>query len=616
MTKEGFDMTSNKTSIILTYICVLTAACNPAEPLVLRFIEPMNTANPDRQESHTWFVPTDANQAAGVARLGRLNGRITDVRYSILDRESAFLLRGDLAQGLPGANDPLEGLQLPALAPDTTERTEDVNAFHPDKWSSVRVYDRGLCSSLQSWQSVSQQFAQGFAQEIEDQDGVDGVRLDSGGLTPILRADFPTNDVTPPDDADGLRIHYGFHADGMHTGGIFNPGCNDINTTIDVDLWLEPTDRAYMEIEPMVFALGCRADELKEEFDAYRAAVDGVTRCEVPPISDGRWLDPGQAATFVGEIYGCDGLRIPDGSEGGASQLVTRMFYFGEEIRSDLDAGRQPVCTPDAQLGFTFADSDWRLRARYPLSTLERKDDAKLLLGLSDYDGHALGAHDPLAHIVQSEVGDIPSNDCTNLVRDALHTKFRRSIATGLVLGFGGAIRSAARLDPDQAVLSGAGHGRPCTQNSECNFMAAGGPAFQHHSGGTVLWQGGRHVCQVDQCGPSGQPGICVFQLEPDHLNFRPDGLEVVLDRDPSLEDGSADPQVVVYQALASVAAAADPADPPNECDFRRDGYLPYDSEIQNPSVAVPFAITPVTASQVFICPLPITWPPNLTDGA
>ena len=61
-------MSSNGTWRMLTCVCaILTAACNPSAPPVLRFIEPMNNTNPDRPDTHTWLVTTGANQAADVS---------------------------------------------------------------------------------------------------------------------------------------------------------------------------------------------------------------------------------------------------------------------------------------------------------------------------------------------------------------------------------------------------------------------------------------------------------------------------------------------------------------------------------------------------------------------
>jgi len=138
------------------------------------------------------------------------------------------------------------------------------------------------------------------------------------------------------------------------------------------------------------------------------------------------------------------------------------------------------------------------------------------------------------------------------------------------------------------------------------NVSGRQGPAFQDHR--HDLWRGARHACKVDPCAAPNTPGQCVFQLEPDHLNFRPDGLEVVLDWDRSLDDGSADPQLFFYQVLAMIS---DPR-APNECDFQRGGYLRGDGPTSRPAVISDtgrFEITPVTASDGPACL------PPLTDG-
>lgn len=609
--------------------CVCLAACDPSEPPVLRFIEPMNTATipPD---SHLWLVAQGANQAADGARLATLAANVTDVRYSILDRHSAFLLRGDLAEGLPGAGDPLEGLQLPALAAGTIERTEDVMALSPDKWSSLRVYDRGLCSDLQRWQSVSQRFAQGFAQQIEDQDGIRGVELRGGGLTPILRADFPTNDVTLPRDIDGLKIHYDFHADAMHIAGHPALGCRPVNADLDIELWLESTDRAYLEIDAAVFALGCY---LGAELETYRSEHEGDLGCHnlPPPVSDGRWLDPAQADHFITQIRYCDSVAAcsTDSSSSCAfTPVAARMDLLGRSIRNDLEAGRALTCDADAQLGFVFGDggTDWRVEQRYPYSGLKRKNDKTLLLSFSRFQGHALGAHDVLAHIMEARLGNFPSRHCTertanHRIPQAFHQKLSRS----LVLGFGAAIRAGARLsESDRENIFILREDRACQQDTDCDFRAAVGPAFQGVpvAGETTTdhWRGGRHMCRYED--PSICAGHCAFQLEPDHLNFRPDGLEVVLDWDfdiaaPDSDENFAassrrDPQAEVYEFIHFARVDPDTRDP-LQCNPGRTGFLPAvdsNGDLTEPldtPLPVPFAITPVVASDPVACIPPVT---------
>lgn len=90
------------------------------------------------------------------------------------------------------------------------------------------------------------------------------------------------------------------------------------------------------------------------------------------------------------------------------------------------------------------------------------------------------------------------------------------------------AVRNALLADPSMFGL-GANTGRACSCPEDCDSRAADGSAWP-------AW-GVRHSCISGACG---------IQLEPDRLNVRPEGLEVVL-----MED-SADPQFSIFATTPS----------------------------------------------------------------
>lgn len=579
-------------------VLLTNLACTLPET-TFRFIEPINNDG----ESVTFPVPTSANQAADAERLDVTASRITDVRYSIESRHTAFLLAGDLAEGLPGSRVAVEGLQLPALAPGEDERTVNVREFDPEKWRSVRVYDRGMCSELVPWEGeegLAQTLAQGLADTMNAQSAVRGVRLLGGVFTPMLRADFPTNEVQPPTDADGFRLELEIYASDVTGGPVV---CEDAWWDVELELWLEQTDRAYQTVPRSVVALTCMMHERLEDFVARH---DGErTSCGlIPPSTDGRWAVPSIAKRFVSIIRDC---------ARGMSNVIDGAVSVLEDT---LEDGRQPTCHPDAHLGFSYADSDWVLRARREFNGRERGEDKQLLIGLRTIDGHRTGGHDALAHLTSVRIARFSSTNCGAVRRNLAAGIIRAEMQNALVLGVSEAIRSSARVDAASLFLIP----RRCATDQHCDWRSNDGPAYQDGDDtdgeDRHLWQGARHVCKLPRpdpedpnaCpvdpGPLDQNGVCRFQFEPDHLNFRPDGLEVVLDWDANLDEGSEDPQSAFYRALVILDGARGLMDPPNQCSDDRDGALSADDS-PLPITTPPQSIDQYTARVSVACPGP-----------
>jgi hypothetical protein len=464
--------------LVAVALLILSGACDDAR---IAFIEPISGSG----ESRLWSIFARENQAAGPERLGDISGATHRVRYAMFDRWTPFLLTGDLESGAAPV-----GLQLPRVPDDVSEVTVDVRRT-ASSWQSFRVYDRGECSLLLPWQSVASAVFGGIMQELEDSKRSEGVAFHWGELTPTLRSEFPGNEAIPPEDHDQLRLRWRWSARHLGTGRVL--GCDNLFMTVDMTLEAIPTDLAWYRVD--------------NEFAIWVAEA-----CQDPEIT------PVAVVVAIGS-RNWQTLARQCGELGPAPQSLDGVGPWSMDSVVD---------------------------ARYRLALSGDGSATGILVGLSAVDGQELGAHDTLFRVVEFDISDVSSTDCTNrrrrLTLDSLESQFRN----GLVLGLNDGLLQQAQVDPFLVSESD----RRCEDDTDCD-LESGEPAFAAENG---VWRGIRHVCKprdkprmrdLARAALEDDPeelnralavidilpqrDICHVQLEPDHLNVRPDGLEGVI---------------------------------------------------------------------------------------
>jgi len=542
---------------------VWMAACTPGGAQVSYF-EPMNTETGD---SNSWLLPLTpgadqgrANQAAGAERLDGLSGTTDRVRYRMLDRYSAFMLSGDLATGTPAAGEDFETLQLPACASDPTgasgdrlERTVGVMAFDSSKWTSFRVYNRGACSSTTSWPSLAQSFGDGIADQLNAKPDITNASL-SGSLGVVLRSEFH-DPIGAPDDRDELHFHGHMTADSITS-------CQNVGLDIDFVVSLEHTDAMQLQVQDQAFAVGCR---LGAELESYNRQAS--SHCRLPALNDPSWLDLQASEAALRVMNNCAFY------DADAETLRSQVDLQTASIGSALAHGREVICDPGARLFFSFDSSDWTVRRHRELSGRGASHDTDLLLGVSNMDGHDLAAHDTLARVLSisasnfSASGRRPRNGrCRNPRRRGIMDNIEAAFRDSLPLAINAAVLGRAVRSPTDFAIE-SNDWVQCNTDAECDFRAPG-----HHAayeiprpGYAAIWRGARAVCRHHPFhGPCSTDRVCWPLLEPDRLNVRPEGLEVVVEDDIDLDVDPQDPQVSFFSDTVRGQV----------CDVGRSGFL------------------------------------------
>lgn len=157
----------------------------------------------------------------------------------------------------------------------------------------------------------------------------------------------------------------------------------------------------------------------------------------------------------------------------------------------------------------------------------ERRPDPRCSLGPATY---ADGFTWDFVGVSENLTVSATSTDCS--VLDPLGTiedGIRAEIGPGLRTGIRTALRDQL-LVPPRAVLPDVGE-VDLYETRECGICDLGCLAAT----GGVLPPGRRHSCVITE--PGTFTGVCHVQLEPDRINLRPDGLEIVL------SDGAGDLQ-------------------------------------------------------------------------
>ena len=541
---------------------VWLAACTPS-PAPVSYFEPMDAQG----NSNSWLLPLTpgadqgrANQAAGAERLDGLSGTTDRVRYRMLDRYSAFMLSGDLATGTPAAGEDFETLQLPACASDPTgasgdrlERTVGVMAFDSSKWTSFRVYNRGACSSTTSWPSLAQSFGDGIADQLNAKPDITNASL-SGSLGVVLRSEFH-DPIGAPDDRDELHFHGHMTADSITS-------CQNVGLDIDFVVSLEHTDAMQLQVQDQAFAVGCR---LGAELESYNRQAS--SHCRLPALNDPSWLDLQASEAALRVMNNCAFY------DADAETLRSQVDLQTASIGSALAHGREVICDPGARLFFSFDSSDWTVRRHRELSGRGASHDTDLLLGVSNMDGHDLAAHDTLARVLSisasnfSASGRRPRNGrCRNPRRRGIMDNIEAAFRDSLPLAINAAVLGRAVRSPTDFAIE-SNDWVECNTDAECDFRAPG-----HHAayeiprpGYAAIWRGARAVCRHHPFhGPCSTDRVCWPLLEPDRLNVRPEGLEVVVEDDIDLDVDPQDPQVSFFSDTVRGQV----------CDVGRSGFL------------------------------------------
>ncbi len=303
------------------------------------FIEP--TASDGELQTYPLFegLTFDATSAA----MPSVAAEVTSVRYLNSSRQVPFLLQGDTNLGSP-----LLGLRLPASG--EAARTESVGPA--GAWNSVRVYDRGECSTIEDWYAT-------------DEDGASGITVDlAAGLLETLSsssdisgaelrfAEFDVElnsrgrlgyDITE----DVVSLTFRFFAENVGPSNVL--GCKRVEYTIAMELQLVQTDAAVESMD----------------------AVDFMERCH------------------------------PDASGFG-------LFLLANRAIEDLRARTRPTCPdetllPTERLGLVRYDDVDSIVLREDYSGSEGSPRAHILFLFSDLSGRPLGAHDVLVRTLRPD---------------------------------------------------------------------------------------------------------------------------------------------------------------------------------------------------------------------
>lgn len=436
------------------------------------FFEPMNDFT---GESEVFPIIRGSNQAAGPDQLGPLANRSTSARYNLTERFVPFMLTGDIAAGTD-----IGALSLPAVP----EGQPDATTFLPSfpRWSSFRVVDRGDCSFLVGWQTIADQLSGEIVNTLNDDDRVIDADLVRGELTPRLKSRIRTPQY--PQDIDEIDLTLEVAADRIERGDTI--GCDGVEMTIDFHIALDQTDFAWFLVDTLRYARFCGRAHL-------------VT-------------DP----------------------ETGDQLLVAEPSFLDE-----IEAGEVPDC--DASLdGLPLGEVD---AVRF-LSELSGRSSGGTLLGYEDIGLNRFDAHDILARVIDVNIPDL-AGDCTDFVKDGVRRGIRNAFRDELPLGLRDAILEVTLVDPVFGINDSSDH-RPCSIFfDDCGFPAD--PAYQGASGD---WRGARHQCRERDPERAARFGddaemlvdllddgrFCHIQLEPDRLNVRPDGLELVFADDRNID--------------------------------------------------------------------------------
>jgi len=470
------------------------------------------------------------------------------------------MLSGDLATGTPAAGEDFETLQLPASPPDPSgasgdrlERTVSLMDFDPRKWTSFRVYNRGACSSMQDWQSVAQSFGDGIADQLNAKPDITNASL-SGSLGVVLRSEFH-DPIGAPDDRDELHFHGHMTADSITS-------CQNVGLDIDFVVSLEHTDAMQLQVQDQAFAVGCR---LGAELESYNRQAS--SHCRLPALNDPSWLDLQASEAALRVMNNCAFY------DADAETLRSQVDLQTASIGSALAHGREVICDPGARLFFSFDSSDWTVRRHRELSGRGASHDTDLLLGVSNMDGHDLAAHDTLARVVSisarnfSASGRRPRNGrCRNPRRRGIMDNIEAAFRDSLPLAINAAVLGRAVRSPTDFAIE-SNDWVQCNTDAECDFRAPG-----HHAayeiprpGYAAIWRGARAVCRHHPFhGPCSTDRVCWPLLEPDRLNVRPEGLEVVVEDDIDLDVDPQDPQVSFFSDTVRGQV----------CDVGRSGFL------------------------------------------
>jgi len=535
----------------------------------------------EMQDSTAYLLPLTpaadhgrANQAADGARLAELQGNVNFVKYRMLDRYSAFMVTGDISTGTPFGGATFETLQLPASPPPDASgerpvRTVSLTDFRPEKWKSFRVYNRGACSSMEDYPAVAQSFGDAVVDQLKQDSRVTNPTVTDGLMSVMLRSEFH-DAIGAPDDRDRLGVRTSVHIDRLQ--GALGTDCRDLTMDIHFTVQLEHTDRMQLPIASGTMALGCR---LSTRLDELADLARRSPLCDVADSSDPRWLISDDALPMLAAIRDCSTLDASGfGAQeremvGAAQALWDDLHTEAAAIQADVDAGRSPVCAPDAQLFVRLADSDWTLLAHGDYSGRDAFHDPWLLLGLGRMNGNDLGAHDSLARVLSVSIDrfhDGAGGNCRRIRERNIKGSIEGTLRDSLPLVLNAAFMAGAVQDPGVAEAD-AQSWRLCTTDADCDFRAADGPAFQTADG---QWRGARHVCRpspdADACAAHGANSNCNFcaaQIEIDRINLRPDALEAVIEDDIDLDVNPQDPQ-------ASFELFASPLARPQVCDVAR----------------------------------------------
>lgn len=162
----------------------------------------------------------------------------------------------------------------------------------------------------------------------------------------------------------------------------------------------------------------------------------------------------------------------------------------------------------------------------YPPQCLSESDPGHTIVTADGQTWDFVGVIESLAVEAHSS-GCIVLSDIEDGVADGLRASLPRS--------FGRAILDALLVDPNEYFDVPVEDIRPCTCDTECSDLSPQGPIPYGPPGR-------RHRCKLTRLGahPCGE---CWIQLDPDRVQARPEGLEVVLAED------EADPQAASLEA-------------------------------------------------------------------